>query len=57
MQHPDASVRQISIDLLGLIAAQLYKDALQEEDNKAWLAQFGASDGKHCAEWLLSSIV
>ena len=46
LQHSDASVRQISIDLLGLIAAQLYKDALQEEDNKAWLAQFGAPEGR-----------
>ncbi len=46
LQHPDASVRQISVDLLGLIAAQLYKDALTAEDNQAWLMQFAASDGE-----------
>jgi len=46
LQHPDAGVRQISVDLLGLIAAQLYKDALTEEDNQAWLMQFAASDGE-----------
>ncbi|DBA96220.1 TPA: hypothetical protein ACH3X3_002417 [Trebouxia sp. C0006] len=46
LQHPDASVRQISVDLLGLIAAQLYKDALTAEDNQAWLVQFAASDGE-----------
>lgn len=31
LQHPDASVRQISVDLLGLIAAHLYKDALSQQ--------------------------
>ncbi len=46
LQHPDASVRQISVDLLGLIAAQLYKDALTAEENQAWLTQFAASDGE-----------
>ncbi|KAA6428703.1 MAG: nipped-B -like [Trebouxia sp. A1-2] len=46
LQHPDASVRQISVDLLGLIAAHLYKDALTAEDNQAWLTQFAASDGE-----------
>ena len=46
LQHPDANVRQISIDLLGLIAAQLYKDALRAEDYKAWLAQFDTPNGE-----------
>lgn len=46
LQHPEASVRQISVDLLGLIAAQLYKDALSAEENQAWLLQFAATDGE-----------
>ena len=39
-------MRQISVDLLGLIAAQLYKDALTAEENQAWLSQFAATDGE-----------
>ena len=46
LQHPEASVRQISVDLLGLIAAHLFRDALSAADNQAWLAQFAPTQGE-----------
>ena len=45
LQHPDASVRQISVDFLGLIAAHLFRDGLSAADNQAWLAQFAPPEG------------
>ena len=45
LQHPEASVRQISVDFLGLIAAHLFKDALSAADNQAWLVQFAPAEG------------
>ena len=44
LQHADASVRQISVDFLGLIAAHLFKEALSAADNQAWLAQFASAE-------------
>lgn len=45
LQHPDASVRQISVDFLGLVAAHLFKDGLSAADNQTWLAQFASPEG------------
>lgn len=45
LQHPEASVRQISVDYLGLIAAHLFRDGLSAADNQAWLAQFSSPEG------------
>ena len=46
LQHPDASVKQISVDLLGLIAAHLFRDAFSAADNQAWLAQLAPTEGE-----------
>lgn len=45
MQHNDASVRQISIDLVGVIAAHLHKGILSAEADQDWLAQMALPDG------------
>ena len=45
LQHSDASVRQISIDLLGVIATQLHKDMLSAEGDQEWLSQLMSLDG------------
>lgn len=46
MQHSDASVRQISIDLVGSIAAHLHRCNLAAEADQEWLAQMAVPDGK-----------
>lgn len=46
MQHSDASVRQISIDLVGSIAAYLHRCNLAAEADQEWLAQMAVPDGK-----------
>lgn len=51
LQHSDASVRQISVDLLGLIAAQLYKNAMAAQENQAWLGQFATVTDGQCCYW------
>lgn len=45
LQHPEAGVRQISVDFLGLIAAHLFREGLSAADNQAWLAQFSSPEG------------
>lgn len=45
LQHSEASVRQISIDLLGLIAANLHRESMSAEDDQQWLAQMASLDG------------
>ena len=51
LQHSDSSVKQISVDLLGLITAQLHKLVLLAESQQDWLAQLsspGMSPEHHC---------
>ena len=58
LQHPDASVRQISVDFLGLIAAHLFKDGLSAADNQGFLAQFASPEGRsESCYWCYSVVV
>lgn len=45
LQHSDVSVRQISIDLLGVIATHLHKDMLSAEGDQEWLSQLMSLEG------------
>jgi hypothetical protein len=56
LHHADSSVKQMSVEFTGQVAVQLFKEAMQAEDDEAWVKELLDHAGeveRHVDGWLV----